>query len=351
MAYRFKLDESFSKGFHRIGLEQLDRAMAQLRRAATGAGVHETRKSIKRLRALLRLVRPGLDSEAFERFNLALRDAGRVLSAARDNDVLIKTMALIGADTPAARPALRRLVKNVSAKASVAGPQQNVAKHAATMLADVRKDWSDLQLTPDSFAVLAEGLERGVQKLAESHQAVQPDARPQDGDEDYHDLRKAVQRHWRQMRLIEAGWPEYFSARWAEAKSISELLGSAQDLGLLLTHLAEHGRPLLKPSQVAQLDRIVRERRDNLRDAARSRCARLVAEGAKAQARRAALFWSTAIALRRAASTSSDNKARAAEPPAVRQAAERAVRPARKSSSKPKTAAKRKASRNPTRKR
>ena len=54
--------------------------------------VHETRKALKRLRALLRLIRPAIGDDAFRHENAQLRDIGLSLSGARDRHVLLETV-------------------------------------------------------------------------------------------------------------------------------------------------------------------------------------------------------------------------------------------------------------------
>lgn len=60
----------------------------QSRHAITDADIHEARKSIKRARATLRLLQPAFDAAATDRSRVALRDAGRALSSARDAKVM-----------------------------------------------------------------------------------------------------------------------------------------------------------------------------------------------------------------------------------------------------------------------
>jgi CHAD domain-containing protein len=67
-------------------LEGLDDAGAPER------AVHETRKALKRLRALLRLLEPNLGEEVYAREDAAIRDAGRRLSGSRDAEVLLATL-------------------------------------------------------------------------------------------------------------------------------------------------------------------------------------------------------------------------------------------------------------------
>jgi CHAD domain-containing protein len=60
-------------------------ALERLRAARlTDESIHEARKALKKARAGLRLLRPGLGEARFRAENAALRDAGRHLSAARD---------------------------------------------------------------------------------------------------------------------------------------------------------------------------------------------------------------------------------------------------------------------------
>jgi CHAD domain-containing protein len=57
-----------------------------------GEAVHEARKSLKRLRALVKISRPALGDARYRRENAEFRQTGRLLSAARDAKVLIETL-------------------------------------------------------------------------------------------------------------------------------------------------------------------------------------------------------------------------------------------------------------------
>jgi CHAD domain-containing protein len=88
-------DEPLARGMRRIALEQCDLAIALL----GGAGgrpdehaVHETRKALKRLRALVRLLEDDLGEEAYARESAALRDVAARLAGARDAEVMVETV-------------------------------------------------------------------------------------------------------------------------------------------------------------------------------------------------------------------------------------------------------------------
>src|SRR5437763_12368783 len=94
-AYRLRSTESVSDGIRRIARGQLDAAHDDLEDASgrkVGIAVHEARKSLKRLRAAVRVARDALGDETYRRENSAFRDAGRQLSGARDAKVLIETL-------------------------------------------------------------------------------------------------------------------------------------------------------------------------------------------------------------------------------------------------------------------
>ncbi|HWX75372.1 MAG TPA: CHAD domain-containing protein, partial [Solirubrobacteraceae bacterium] len=84
------------QGLRRMILSQFDVAV-ELLGADNGAmptaeAVHETRKTLKRLRTLMRLLEGELGAEATAREQLLLREAGRRLAGARDAEVILGTL-------------------------------------------------------------------------------------------------------------------------------------------------------------------------------------------------------------------------------------------------------------------
>jgi CHAD domain-containing protein len=95
--------EPLARAMQRMALAQADLAIELMggNQGANGThhasapdenAVHETRKALKRLRALLRLVADELGEQAFARENRALRDVGRSLAGARDAEVMLGTL-------------------------------------------------------------------------------------------------------------------------------------------------------------------------------------------------------------------------------------------------------------------
>src|SRR5438128_1216962 len=94
MAFRIEAGEDLGDALRRIAGEQLDDAIAELEPGpdrVAPSSVHSARKSLKKTRSLVRLARPALGRKRYASANAALRDAGRLLSGARDADVMIAT--------------------------------------------------------------------------------------------------------------------------------------------------------------------------------------------------------------------------------------------------------------------
>jgi CHAD domain-containing protein len=91
-------------GLRRIALGQLDQAIELLQGdrelVSTATAVHETRKSLKRLRALVRLLEGELGEAVFAREEGVLRDAGLRLAGARDAEVMLITLDTLIAAHP-----------------------------------------------------------------------------------------------------------------------------------------------------------------------------------------------------------------------------------------------------------
>jgi CHAD domain-containing protein len=95
-AAALRAEETPSAGMRRVVIEQLDLAIGLLEsyrgEAERETTVHEVRKALKRLRALLALQRDLLGSKRFARENAVLRECGARLAGARDAEVMVTTL-------------------------------------------------------------------------------------------------------------------------------------------------------------------------------------------------------------------------------------------------------------------
>ena len=90
--------EPLPEALRRMTLGQLDLAIELLGGESTGGwtldkeAIHDTRKALKRLRALVRLLRAELGEQRYKREHAILRDAARRLAGARDAEVMVGTL-------------------------------------------------------------------------------------------------------------------------------------------------------------------------------------------------------------------------------------------------------------------
>lgn len=86
--------ERVEVGLRRMALGQLDLAIELLanERLPVEKAVHDTRKALKRLRTLIRLLADQLGESAFAHEDAVLRDAGLRLAKARDAEVMVITL-------------------------------------------------------------------------------------------------------------------------------------------------------------------------------------------------------------------------------------------------------------------
>ncbi len=294
MTYRFKLQEPLASGVSRIGLEQVDIAEGRLVRSDDVATViHDARRCLKRLRALLRLVRPALDERTFRREIKRVADVGKQLAGARDHHVMLQTLAKLehrfGALPNGAGVKLKKLMANGrgpnSRRASALERRQALAGLEQTRAFFARAAHRTIALEH-----VMEGMERAYRKARRAFRA----AYESPSDEAFHSWRKATQQHWRHMQLLSRGWPEVLGGRAAEAKELSRLLGDDHDLAVLLAFVTDRGKAVPSPDDLAGLAQRCRSCQSDLRDLAKPYGDRLFAERAGDLSDRVGCYWSAA---------------------------------------------------------
>src|SRR5690242_1783369 len=84
MSFRFRRKESVPKGLRRVAEERIESALSLLKDHHRPESVHAVRKDIKKVRAVLRLVRARIPSKAYRRQTDLLRKAADRLAGPRD---------------------------------------------------------------------------------------------------------------------------------------------------------------------------------------------------------------------------------------------------------------------------
>ena len=239
VAYRLERGESVIAGLKRVVRDEIGSAATQLAddRASRDEAIHEARKSIKKVRAVLRLVSAEL-GEAYPNENARLRDIARKLSEFRDAFVIIETFDdLKKKYRVETRNRLRSIRAGLTRKRNAAEKKETVGivlDHAAAALAQTATRVEAWPLETDGFSALRPGLAKTYRAGRSALVRVREDPCP----DNYHDLRKRVKDHWYDMRLLESLWTEMMSAYEKSLKDLETWLGNDHNLAVLREKIA-----------------------------------------------------------------------------------------------------------------
>lgn len=296
MSFRLKPSEPFASALRRLSHGQIAQKRTLPKSGpAAATWVHETRKSLKRLRALLRLVRFGLAKKEWRRANDELREIGRQLSALRERDVLPQSIAALRKTAlPDTAAALDRLEAHLGKTPDPSGP-----KTAAGRLTDARKALQSADERLGKLVVTGSPSEFLSEGLATTHRAGQralAAAQSNPTDDAVHDLRKVVQIHWRQMQLLEPAWPEMLRVRVATAKDAAQALGEHHDLAMIIEATQTAASVGLATADVERIVEACRDAQASIESRALPLVARLFAADPRAFADEVMAYWALASA-------------------------------------------------------
>ncbi len=305
-------------GLRRVMIEQVDRCLALLEQgeADWDTAVHEIRKSCKRVRGVLRLLRGSIGEEIYRMENAVFRDAARPLSPLRDTTVMLETLAQLLEDfdsqladgvfggirhhlTERHRFAMGRAGDSGELRATTAvelaaardrlaawpvdGRYASLAKFAdhvgfitpeALIAAEIARGGAPLPSragVPDRpiggvFADLAPGLaktyRRGRRRMR--------DAFADPTVERFHEWRKRVKYLRYQLEVLRPVWAEVVEEHAGAAASLAELLGAEHDLAELAAIVRSRPEIAGTARERSALLGLIRQRRAELQAEART---------------------------------------------------------------------------------
>jgi CHAD domain-containing protein len=266
--FRLREGERVPDGLRRIACGQLDMSIERLEGDTDeelGTAVHETRKSLKRLRATVRLGRDELGDEVYRRENSAFREAGRRLAGARDSQVLLETLdALTDRYPDEAPPArFRRFRSTLVGQHGAAQRRLHEGAAIAEVLSELgaaRARVQDWRLEPEGLNALAPGFKRIYRRGRRAYRA----ARREPSTENLHELRKRAKDLWYGAQIVRPASPKKMKRIARRAHELSNLIGEDHDLAILGQRAVERRDRFADESTVGELAKLVERRRDEL---------------------------------------------------------------------------------------
>ena len=239
MTYSVKRDDfNLTEALRRISQDQIDRALASLTgNGDRGEAVHDARKRLKKLRGLIRLVRP--EFKDYKPENADLRDTARLLSPLRDRTALVETYDRITADRRridrrATAPLRRRLT--IDARAALDAPQaRDRISLAVERLRGTRRRSRDWAVGGDGFEAAAAGMAKTMKRAQKAMRLATKSNDPND----MHAWRKRVKYHWYHARLLRTSFPPLTQPQVRLADDRGDILGDHHDLHVFEPLLAD----------------------------------------------------------------------------------------------------------------
>lgn len=297
-AFRLMGGEFLASGLQRVSLEQLDFAIAALQEFSLEIGIHEARKAMRRVRAVLRLVRDPLGFSVYRAENAALRDIGRVIGGSRDATVLVETVQGLSLlydgvlDADAFGDLLHHLRgrDELIRRRITAYTVNNVVvdlQAARTRFASWPRTLTAQGATTDDFEAVRLGIRRvyrrGRRRLVDA--AHHPTA------EAHHVWRKRVRYLRFQMELLEGMWPRMQQGLASDLAHLADVLGAEHDLAMLEAVLRSEPAMLPDPAARQVLTALVARNRVRLQRAAQPVGRRVFAEAPNLFVDRLETYW------------------------------------------------------------
>jgi hypothetical protein len=292
MAYRFRHGENVESGLRRIAAEQIGKAIDEVSAANRDVvtAVHFARRRCKKLRGLIRLVRPVFPH--YGRENLFYRDAARGLAAIRDNDVALRTYDRVlerfgvSLDVNAFAPIRARLADRCNQVTQDAALIEERLGQFVERMHAARERAAAYAIEAEGFEAVRGGLmatyRRGRRARRVAARRLSRDA--------LHEWRKEIKHYWHHLRLLRGVWPRMIAVPRRSALRLSELVGDGNDLALLRGALMEV-RDDLDTGRFDILLALIDFTRAEIAATALARGERLYAEAPKQLAARIGGYW------------------------------------------------------------
>lgn len=229
-------DKSVEAAARRVTQELVSDALAQLKSddISLDTAIHEARKTVKKVRAVLRLVRGDMKSPHHDM--ALLRRAAMAVSSLRTSAVQLATFDRLAAS--------RDGLAEACAPLRAALEQDDRAVRDPVALARALSDYSanirELRRRSTGWSLAHKGfraIEPGIRRSWDAARAALAQARDPAEVEALHELRKRIKDHWYQARLLVRMTPATLEPHAGRVGALGELLGVIHDIDDLLAHL------------------------------------------------------------------------------------------------------------------
>jgi CHAD domain-containing protein len=292
VGFRLKAGQDVSVEVRRIVLKQLDTATSELRAIGdpeSDEAIHDARRRVKKIRAVIRLVRPALD-KTYRDVDSDLSRVSRLLAPVADGQGLIVTLNTIAQRYRKVLP--RRAVASLRTDLVERGRQtdsraeaDHVLQKAASTLRAERARVKRWRLAVDGFRAVAPGLKASVRRARDA----MIDAWSHPTPQRHHTWRRYVKDHWFHVRLLETRCGNRLLHYQRRLEALDGILGEYHNVILLREVLV--GDSALSRREKARCLKVVARYQRTLRRHAQLLGARIYSEKPRRFVRRVKRLW------------------------------------------------------------
>jgi hypothetical protein len=226
-------DRPLGDNVRKAAKAEFDRAIAEV--GETGFEVHGTvrnvRRRLKRVRSLLRLIRPVFANYANE--NSALRDICAEVSELRDAMALVEAVDRLGhGREEGPGQTLGRLRYELASRAA----SQEARLDREAFLTELRVKLRDARVRSELWELKGDGRAALVPGFVDTYRRARrgmKESRTTSEVTAFHEWRKAVKHHASQLSVLSGLVPPFADARLRRAKRLAVTLGELQNLCVL----------------------------------------------------------------------------------------------------------------------
>lgn len=292
MSYEVKVRGKIGSKLVKLAQDEIRAAIRELRTIdpkKSAHATHEARKHLKKLRAVLHLVRAQLPKMEYAALAAAFREAGRRVQPLRDAHVRVRALDLLRQSTckgwnPTVVIRARRILAAEERRALAQFDGGVIAGSIITSLRAALHRIDGWDLSSFRWKEGCDAIKRSYKRARDAGKSVTKGARA----EDLHEWRKRAKElgyHARLLRRADAAWMDIYIA---ELKALTGFLGDDHDLAVLRAALDEKREKLGLPGQFAALMQLLELRRRELAASALEIGPRLFADSPGDFARRLA---------------------------------------------------------------
>jgi len=236
MPFHFKKSEPLAKAVRRVFAERSDAACNELEKADRPEAIHQVRKEIKKLRAVLSLVRSELARDDHRKIRKPLRRAANRLAPVRDARVKFRALSKLAENPEVNFPVIHKLLRKEWRREMRRLQKGPASSAAGRRLQKAGRRLRRADLGAVNEPVLAGGLCRSYGRGREWFQRAGREPLP----ECFHVWRKHVKTLWYQLCLLPSPHSKRLRRWTQELELLGELLGEEHDLHLLEEFVAEN---------------------------------------------------------------------------------------------------------------